>query len=76
MALPGFSKKDLNINVEGRTLTISAEVEKETRYFKSFKKSYYLPANADADNISATMVNGLLTVDFGNKSEKKNINIK
>ena len=78
LALPGFSKKDLNINVEGRTLTISAEVEKEneTRYFKSFKKSYYLPTNADADNISATMVNGILTIDFGNKSEKKSINIK
>ena len=78
LALPGFSKKDLNINIEGRTLTISAEVEKdaETRYIKSFKKSYYLPVNANADNISATMVNGLLAIDFGNKSEKKNINIK
>ena len=78
LALPGFSKKDLNISVEGRTLTISAEVEKEkeTRYFKSFSKSYILPSNADTDNISASMVNGLLTIDFGNKSEKKSINIK
>ena len=78
LALPGFSKKDLNISVEGRTLTISAEVEKEleTRYFKSFKKSYLLPVNADVENISAKMVNGLLTIDFGNKSEKKTVNIK
>tara|TARA_Y100000361_G_C11009436_1_gene263560 strand:- start:84 stop:434 length:351 start_codon:yes stop_codon:yes gene_type:complete len=78
LALPGFSKKDLNISVEGRTLTISAEVEedKQTRYFKSFKKSYLLPTNADTENISASMVNGLLTIDFGNKSEKKDITIK
>ena len=53
--LPGFSKKDLTIEVEGRTLVISAEVseEKETKYYKSFKRVYMLPTNADADNINA-----------------------
>ena len=78
LALPGFSKKDLNIEVEGRTLTISAEVSEEetTKYFKTFKKSYILPTNADTDNISAKMVNGLLTIDFGNKAESKSITIK
>ena len=78
IALPGFSKKDINIEIESRTLTISAEVpeEKETRYYKSFKKVYLLPTNADSKNIKATMINGLLTIDFGNKSEKKSIAIK
>ena len=78
VALPGFSKKDINIEIESRTLTISADVpvEKETRYYKSFKKVFILPTNADADNIDAKMVNGLLTIDFGNKSEKKSVNIK
>ena len=78
LALPGFSKKDLNIEVEGRTLTIYAEVSDEdtTKYFKSFKKTYLLPVTADSDNISAKMVNGLLTIDFGNKSESKSITIK
>lgn len=78
LALPGFSKKDINIEVEGRTLTISAEVKEEdsTKYYKSFKKSYFLPMNADADNITAKMVNGLLTIDFGNKTESKNITVK
>ena len=78
LALPGFSKKDLNIEVEGRTLIISADVseENETRYYRTFKKSYLLPTNADTDNISAKMVNGLLTVDFGNKAESKSITIK
>tara|TARA_A100001037_G_scaffold290408_1_gene303206 strand:+ start:6376 stop:6729 length:354 start_codon:yes stop_codon:yes gene_type:complete len=76
--LPGFSKKDINIDIEGRTLTISAEVseENETRYYKSFKKVFVLPNNADAENINAKMVNGLLTIDFGSKSEKKTVNIK
>lgn len=78
IALPGFSKKDINIEIESRTLTVSAEVpeEKETRYYKSFKKVYLLPTNADAENINAKMVNGLLTIDFGNKAEKKSVAIK
>ncbi len=78
LALPGFSKKDINIKVEGRTLTISSDVleENETKYYKSFKKSYLLPTNADSENINASMVNGLLTIDFGNKSEAKTISIK
>jgi len=76
--LPGFSKKDINIDIEGRTLTVSAEVseEKQTRYYKSFRKVYLLPTNADADNVDAKMVNGLLTIDFGTLVEKKNVNIK
>lgn len=78
LALPGFSKKDINIEVEGRTLIVSSNVseEKETKYYKSFKKSYLLPINADSENINASMINGLLTIDFGNKSETKTISIK
>jgi HSP20 family molecular chaperone IbpA len=78
MALPGFSKKDIDVKVEGRTLIISADVKEEdvTKYIKSFKHSYILPINADTENMSATMLNGLLTIDFGNKSEAKSINIK
>ena len=78
IALPGFSKKDINIEIESRTLTISADVseENETKHFKSFRKVYLLHTNADSKNIKATMINGLLTIDFGNKSEKKSIAIK
>ena len=35
VSLPGFSKKDINIEVEGQILTISAE-EKEDSFAKSF----------------------------------------
>lgn len=78
LSLPGFSKKDINIEVEGRTLTISSEVEKEkqTFYVKPFKKSYILPSSVDGNALTAKMENGLLTIDFGNKSEKKSVTIK
>lgn len=78
LALPGFSKKDIDIEIEGRTLTISSEVEKEkeTKYIRSFEKSYILPSNVDGNALTAKMENGLLTIDFGNKSEKKSVTIK
>jgi len=78
LALPGFSKKDINIEVDGLTLTVSAEVDedKSTRYYKSFSKSYILPTNTDVENISAKMTNGLLIIDFGGKTESKSITIK
>ena len=78
LSLPGFSKKDINIEVEGRTLTISSEVEKEkeTYHYRSFEKSYILPLNVDDNALTAKMENGLLTIDFGNKAEKKKVTIK
>jgi HSP20 family protein len=78
LALPGFSKKDINIEVDGLTLTVSAEVDedKSTRYYKSFSKSYVLPTSTDVENISAKMTNGLLIIDFGGKTESKSITIK
>ena len=78
LALPGFSKKDIDIEIEGRTITISSKVEKEkeTKYIRSFEKSYILPSNADGNALTAKMENGLLTIDFGNKSEKKSVTIK
>lgn len=87
--VPGMNKKDINLNVENNTLTISGErkFEKEEdnkqyhrveTHYGSFSRSFSLPENADYDSIKASYTNGILTitVDKSEKSLKKQIDIK
>tara|TARA_R110002060_G_scaffold15376_4_gene21438 strand:- start:1915 stop:2352 length:438 start_codon:yes stop_codon:yes gene_type:complete len=73
MALPGFSRNDIDISLEGGTLTISSVVlEKEdetnpvyeTREFNytSFSRSWRVPKNINSENISARYEAGILEV--------------
>ena len=79
---PGLEKEDFKINVEKNLLTISAEKkaedeaknEKQLRReykFQSFKRSFTLDENIDAENIDAKYVNGLLTLTLPKKAEVK-----
>jgi HSP20 family protein len=78
LALPGFSKKDLSIEVDGRILSVSAEIkeDEETRWRHSFHKSYQLPNDADTDQIDAKMENGILSLTFGEVKEARKVTIK
>ena len=73
--IPGLDKKQLNVEVENGTLTISGEkhhiVEDEKakvlrRELKasSFKRNFELGENLDGDNIKATFKNGILNIDI------------
>lgn len=75
VSLPGFSKKDINIEVEGQVLTISSE-QKDNGFAQAFTKKFRLPANIDMDSLTATMKDGILTLDFKNTDNKKKISIK
>jgi len=78
--LPGFKADALEISVTGKNLTItgerktSAEGEK-IRYHRKerdagkFSRVIGLPADVDADNVTAKMVNGILTITIP-KAEK------
>ena len=77
IALPGFSKKDIKIDVDGDLLVISSEVEaaQETKFKKSFKRSFRLIKDIDVDTIKATMENGILSITFDKKNVTKEIKI-
>jgi|TARA_B110000908_G_C10079549_1_gene368926 HSP20 family molecular chaperone IbpA len=75
VSLPGFSKKDINIEIEGQILTISAE-EKEDGFTQAFSKRFKLPATIDMDSILATMKDGILKLEFKTADNKKTISIK
>ncbi len=80
--LPGLSEKDVDVSVASGVLTIRGEKkdEKETKkekYYKkeswtgSFQRTLSVPASVDPTGISATMKDGILTVDLPKKEEAK-----
>lgn len=88
--LPGLAKDDVNITLEGNTLSISAEaksedetkdknyIRKERRY-ESFYRAVALPEDADLDaDLDATLENGVLRVAVKRKAPapKKEVKIK
>ncbi len=75
MLAPGYSREDLQLDVESDVLTISARKEQEKlgeqeRYTRrefsmaSFKRSFRLPESVDTHAIKAEHVNGVLTVEL------------
>lgn len=67
--LPGLNAKDVNVEVDNGTLTISGERHQSTgdqyhseRSYGSFYRAIPLPENVDADAIKATFQNGVLEV--------------
>lgn len=72
-AIPGVREEDIDVNVQGDTLTISAESRnereeqregwhlRELRYGK-FARTVRLPAEVDANKAEAALENGILTI--------------
>jgi len=78
--LPGVDEKEIDVKLEGRTLTVKgvkkAEEESERcSYFRvetcagSFSRSFTLPDSADTEKISASHKNGILTVSIPQRAE-------
>ncbi len=77
---PGLNKEDFRINTDNNILTVEAErkateenkneklIRNEYR-FQSFKRSFTIDKNIDAENISAKYVNGVLTLNLPRKAE-------
>jgi HSP20 family molecular chaperone IbpA len=77
IALPGFSKKDIKIDIDGDLLIVSSKVEEadETKFKKSFKRSFRLIKNVNVNTIKASMENGILYIAFERKNVAKEIKI-
>ena len=79
--LPGFDEKDIEVHVDNNTLTIESKKEEETkeengqsylireRRVSSFSRSFKLPENADAEGITASFKNGILSLEINKKAE-------
>lgn len=71
LAAPGLSKKDFNISVENRVLTISSEKKEEKEMkekdytrrefsYSSFSRSFALPENVKEEDVNAHYQDGVL----------------
>lgn len=75
---PGLTLKEIDVQVEGRVLTVSAEVptEKAIKFVNSFKKSFTLGSTVNPDSISAKLKAGILTVSYSCDEESKSTKVK
>ncbi len=78
--LPGMTEKQIELKLEGDTLTLKGErkLDKEDKknnyqrvesYYGSFTRSFRLPETVDLDKISADYKNGVLTVTIPRRPE-------
>jgi len=79
--LPGMRKEDIGISLHDGMLTIAGERKMETpggekaerseRYIGKFRRSITLPTRVDANKVSATHKDGILTVTLPKAEEAK-----
>jgi HSP20 family protein len=73
--LPGVGEKDIAVEVHGDQLTITGEKHSKReesgknfyfseRTFGKFHRAFRLPADADADQVTATHTDGVLTISI------------
>ena len=71
--LPGMKPDDINVSVQGNTLSITGEKKEETeekkegyyhseRRFARFRRDLLLPADVDSEKVDAAYKEGLLTI--------------
>lgn len=81
LAVPGFAKEHINIEVEQDILTITGKLEKKAKEgekytrrefnYSEFKRTFHLPETVDANAINAQFENGILSITLGLKEEAK-----
>jgi HSP20 family protein len=87
MEVPGIDEKDIDVRIEGNTLTVHGERkfekdEKEENYrrierqYGSFTRSFTLPSSVDPTQVSANYDKGVLKINLAKKAEAKPKQIK
>lgn len=78
--LPGFTEKDVDVNVEKHVLRISSKKEDKKdekdgkkylvreRSYSAFERAFSLPEDVDEDHISGSYKNGVLTITLPKKA--------
>ena len=82
MELPGCDEKNINVHIDGSSLTITSKQEEEKknedkqgtyllreRKINSFTRSFKLPENADPQEVSAVFKNGILNLEIKKRAE-------
>lgn len=77
--VPGVSKEDIQVSIDGNVVTLSAEVKqsdsqtgegkllRSERYYGAVSRSFQLPADIDQETAKAKYDNGVLTLTLPRK---------
>ncbi|MDR1900658.1 MAG: Hsp20/alpha crystallin family protein [Treponema sp.] len=92
MDLPGYEEKNIEVHVDGGSLTIASKQEdsreekkdgKEEgayilreRRVNAFNRSFKLPENADSENVTAEFKNGILRLEIKKRAEAQKRSIQ
>jgi len=90
MELPGYDEKDIEIHIDGSSLSIASKQEEarkandedqgtwliKERRIQSFSRSFKLPENADPEGISAGFKNGILCLEIKKRPEAQRRSIQ
>src|SRR5436190_11640831 len=82
LEVPGIDEKDIDVRIEGNTLTVHGErtIEKEEkeenfrrieRQYGSFTRSFTLPGSVDPGQVNANYDKGVLKIRLAKKAEAK-----
>ena len=87
--IAGVKPDDVDVSINNDMLTIRGSRQKEEEeedegrdyyyqecYWGSFSRSLILPVEVDADNVSALLKNGILTVRIPVAQKAKNVSVK
>ncbi|MBN2019899.1 MAG: Hsp20/alpha crystallin family protein [Sedimentisphaerales bacterium] len=85
--VPGCNAEDIDISVQGNTLTISGEKKHEEekkekgyyyaeRNYGSFRRDLSLPSDIDPSKIDAACKNGVLTIKLPKSERAKAVKVK
>lgn len=80
--LPGVDKKDIEIDLKDRVLTLKGERTYENeakedsyyrkeRFYGKFHRAFTLPADYDSEKVKADFKDGVLKIDIPKPEEKK-----
>lgn len=75
VALPGYSKDEVEIEIKGLKLTISGSTENEGGLKRNFEKTFTIPESLNTDNVKASMEHGILKVEFESGENVKKVSI-
>jgi HSP20 family protein len=67
--LPGVTREELAINIEGAVVRIETKAEAK----RQFKAAYELPQDIDAEATTAKLENGVLTLTLAKKQPVSNV---
>ena len=82
LEVPGLAREDVRLSIERGTLTVRGEKGRETttenesfyrseREYGAFERSFALPAHFDAEEVKASLENGVLTIRLPRREEAK-----